>query len=251
MHEWSMTGGLGWGGFVYEHVSGAVAHMHYDNGDVRIAASDLVADQHELPDLDALEQTVDDDLRVLRETEAQAELLEAKVERLLEAGVTDDDPRVVACRGDAIAYRNNRALLLVSGLGDYATFQDHRGRPGEWTPERLVALAHGFVEIGDRWMPGHEEWAREQGLGRRAVHKRMTQAAEAGIVRIAKSGSANVYELTGFDPPNRRARADWHRDSWRSATASRDALHDAIASSRVRPLETDGRQRRRDSSTPA
>ena len=243
MREWQFIGGVPWGGRVYHHASGAVAHVHYDNGDVRIAAGDLVADQRELPDLDALELIVEDDLGVLRDSEAQAESLEKEVERLLEAGVADDDPRVVAHRRDVIAHRNNRALLLVTGMGPDATFGDHRRRPSEWTVERLVAFALGYVEIGNRWTREHEDWAAREpwNLRRRRVHDVMEMAEDAGIiVNLAPGrGAANVYELTGTVPPDSRARAEWHRRRWRAANASRDELEQAITSGRVRPVGAD------------
>jgi hypothetical protein len=208
------------GGLVYEHVSGAVAHLHYDNGDVRVVAFDLVADQHCLPDRNALEHTALADLSVWRDSED-------RLQELRKAGVPDDDSRVVATR-------NNRVLLLVSDLGDHATFPDHRGRPPEWPPERYMALARGFVEIGNSWSELHENWAREKhNLGERAVRKRMEQAVDLGILRVAKRGGANAYELTGLELRDQAGREEWHRRNWRAATTRRNALQAAFDSGRA------------------
>jgi hypothetical protein len=96
MPEWTLSGGLAGGGLIYTHQNGARAHVHVnDDGDLDVATWDPSSgDERVFPDREALEMIVDADIR-----------------RLRESGRNED-----------------RAMLLVSGVGDFAAVRSYRGR---------------------------------------------------------------------------------------------------------------------------
>lgn len=203
MPEWTFSGGLVGGGWVYEHESGARAYIHVnDDGDLDVATWDPVSgDERAFPDREALEMIIDTDIRRMRESG----------------------------RGE------DQAMLAISGIGHFASVRSYRGRRRKWDRARLACFVDDVVEKG---MP----WALEQwDLGSRRGLDVMRMAEEAGLARIEKTGgerSPNIYfpgddGIGSGDTPH--VRGDWHRRSWFGMERKRRELQSNWERQRVEP----------------
>ncbi len=180
MAEWTLRGGLVRGGFVYEHRNGARAYVHLgDDGDLDLATWDPGSGgERRFPDRDALETIVGMDIERMRGSD----------------------------RGE------DKAMLLLSGIGDFASVRSYRGRGKKWIPAMLACFAADVVSQG---LPVA---AAQWGVKDRQGLALMRMAENDGLVRIEKAGgnrSANIYVLEDVDElPTEQERGDWHRRRW-------------------------------------
>jgi hypothetical protein len=182
MPEWTLRGGLVGGGLVYEHRDGARAYVHLnDDGDLDVAAWDPGSGgERTFPNREALDTIIDMDLKRMREGDRDYE----------------------------------KAMLLLSGVGDVASVRSYRGRGKKWTPALLARFAKDVVDQG---LPSA---AASWGVKQRQGLAIMRAAEREGLVRIEKSGgerSRNVYSMNDEDAGHSstpQERADWHRRRW-------------------------------------
>lgn len=207
MPEWSLSGGIFGGGWVYEHERGARAFVHVnDDGDLDVATWDPVSgDERAFPHREALEEIVHMD-----------------VERMRQSGSGED-----------------HAMLALCGIGDFASVRSYRGRKKRWDRVTLACFVNDVVEHG---MP----WATKQwGLKKRQGLAVMRMAEDAGLGRIEKTGgerSPNIYSRCDdgiVSGDTAHARGDWHRRSWFVMERKRRELQSNWERQRVEPQTRD------------
>ena len=135
--EWTLSGGLARGGWVYVHESGARAYIHVnDDGYIDVATWDPGSgDERAFPDREALETIVGMDL-----------------ERMRESGRGDD-----------------QAMLALSGLGGFSSVRSYRGRKKKWDRATLARFVDNVVEHG---VPvASKQWGVKERQGRAVMQK--------------------------------------------------------------------------------